>query len=222
MDDPRLDARRHIAALRGLAQINRVSRSVRIVWRPIAELAGVLAPAPLRILDVATGAGDIPIALCGAARSAGIAIELHACDINPRALEHARGRAAETGVDVRFFQLDALAGPPPETYDVVVCSLFLHHLSEPDAVRLLRHLRAAARRSLLVNDLRRCVFGELAARIVPHVLTRSDVIHTDAVLSAQAAYTIREARGLAEEAGLHGCRVERRWPARFLLRWDHS
>jgi hypothetical protein len=38
----------------------------------------------------------------------------------------------------------------------------------------------------------------------------------------EAAFTPDEARALAGRAGLHGVRVFRRWPYRFLLEWSRS
>jgi hypothetical protein len=53
---------------------------------------------------------------------------------------------------VRFFVLDALGDALPTGYDVVSCSLFLHHLDGSDAVDLLRRMGAAAGRLVLVDD----------------------------------------------------------------------
>jgi hypothetical protein len=44
----------------------------------------------------------------------------------------------------------------------------------------------------------------------------------DGPLSVRAAFTIAEARQLAEEAGLHGAAISWRWPFRFLLQWRRA
>src|SRR2546423_3850622 len=111
MDQPDLDVARHVAALRGLARINWVSGSDRILWPPLAALAQTLGGRPLRVLDVATGAGDVPIRLARRARRAGVTLDLAACDRSPTALDHARRAADAQGVPIRFFEIDALADP---------------------------------------------------------------------------------------------------------------
>ena len=64
MDDPAIATERLHGALTGLTRINFVSNSAGIVWSPIARLARKLNVDRLRVLDIATGAGDVPRA-CG-------------------------------------------------------------------------------------------------------------------------------------------------------------
>src|SRR5437868_11693552 len=89
MDQPDLDPRRHVEALRGLERINALSGSARLLWPPVRELARKAA-APLRLLDVATGAGDVPLRLWRRARKAGVALTVAGCDRSACAVGHAR------------------------------------------------------------------------------------------------------------------------------------
>ena len=218
MDDPALAEAQHVGALRGLERINWWSGSARSLWVALRDTARN-APRPLRVLDLATGAGDVPIRLWQLARRHGVELEIDACDVSARATAHARRRAARAGATVGFFQLDVMVADLPGDYDALTCSLFLHHLTDEHAVALLQRMSAAARRLIAVNDLLRCRTGLLLARLAPRVLTRSAVVHTDAVLSVRAAFTADEAAVLAARAGLRGARIERRWPARYLLTW---
>jgi hypothetical protein len=120
---------------------------------------------------------------------------------------------------VRFFQLDVLAEPLPAEYDAITCSLFLHHLSEADAVSLLRAAAGAAR-LVLISDLRRSRSGYALAWMACRLLTRSRIVHVDGPLSIAAAFTPAELRELALRSGLAGAQVSRRWPQRMLLKWD--
>jgi SAM-dependent methyltransferase len=220
MDDPGLDVKAHARALAGLARINRLSNSAGILWPPIARLARSLPPGrPLRVLDVATGAGDVPVALARKAVRAALAVEWAGCDISPVALTASAARGQAGGVSVTLFQHDALATPLPGSFDVVMCSLFLHHLTDEEAVRLLRTMGEAAGRVVLVNDLNRTHAGFWAAWVGTRLLTTSPVVHYDGPQSVRAAYTPDEARRLAESAGLVGVTVRPRWPFRWLLEW---
>ncbi len=147
MDQPGLDEAQHVRALRGLGRINRVSRSVGILWPSIAGEARQSRGETLRVLDLASGGGDVAIGLARRARRAGLRVGVEGCDVSPAAVAFASRSAEAAGVDVRFFRLDALKDRLPEGFDVLSCSLFLHHLSEDEAVELLRRMAAAARRN---------------------------------------------------------------------------
>jgi SAM-dependent methyltransferase len=222
MDQPDLDSARHFEALRGLERINRLSGSSGILWPQIRALAQAAGTRSLRVLDIATGAGDVAIRLWERGRRAGLTLHVAGCDISSQALEFARQRAGQRRADVQFFSLDVLKGELPLGYDVVVSSLFLHHLEEEEAVGLMHRMGKAASRSVMVNDLRRGFSGYLLARLGTRLLSASDVVHVDGPRSVEAAWTVREMQTLARAAGLAGATVENRWPCRMLLSWSRT
>lgn len=212
MDDPSLDEAAHRRALAGLARLNAASG---IAWRVSRELDRRFGDEPLRVLDVAAGSGDLAVRL--ASRSRGRGRVFATCDISETACRATTERARAMGLEVEATTVDVLAAPLPAGYDVVMCHLFLHHLDEQDIVRLLASMRAAAGRGVLVTDLTRTRAGYALAWLASRALTRSPVVHTDALLSVRGALTVDELRGLAGEAGLGEARIRRVWPERMML-----
>ena len=102
-----------------------------------------------------------------------------------------------------------------------MCSLFFQHLSEAEGVTLLRAMADAAHHLVLVSDVRRGWGSRLLAWF-GRPLTGSKVVGIDAMRAARAAFTIDEMRDMAAAAGLEHARVDRRWPARFLLSWQRE
>src|SRR5205823_2926442 len=100
MDRPGLDAGEHARALRGLKRLNRVSRSEAILWPAIARLVEAGRGEPIRVLDVACGGGDIPIAMARRAARARLDVRMEGCDLSPVAVRFAGQKAAEAGVPV--------------------------------------------------------------------------------------------------------------------------
>ncbi|MBY0524764.1 MAG: methyltransferase domain-containing protein [Gemmataceae bacterium] len=219
MDQPGLGERQHIDALNGLRRINVFSGSAGILWRPIRALARERGFEPLRLLDLATGSGDVPIRLCLKARRAGVDLRAAACDVNPQAIRYAAQRATQCNAPVDFFPLDAVRDAIPAGFDIITSSLFLHHLETEQAVSLLRRAAEATRTLVLINDLVRCRAGYALAFLGTRLLSRSPVVHVDGPRSVEGAFTRAEAAGLARQAGLEGATVARRWPFRFLLTW---
>lgn len=213
MDDPAIDPGEHRHALAGLARLNRFSDSAGLLWPALAKLAGELQR-PVRVLDVATGSGDVPRKLLARAKRAGIALDIAACDLSPTAIAEATREPSA----VRFFVHDALHDRLPTGFDVVTCSLFLHHLGEDEAIALLANMENAGN-AILVNDLARSRFNYCAVWIACHLLTRSSVVRFDGPASVRSAFTPAEALALAGRAGLHGATVRNRFPCRYLLSW---
>jgi 2-polyprenyl-3-methyl-5-hydroxy-6-metoxy-1,4-benzoquinol methylase len=201
-----------------LARINLLSLAARRVWTGVRELP--FSPdRPFRILDVACGGGDVAIALKRRADREGLKVEVEGCDLSSTALDFARSRARALGVEVTFVRRDVLGGDLPGGFDLVCSSLFLHHLSNQEAVGLLRTMSVAGR-AVLVQDLLRTRTGLLMALATVRLVTRSRIVRVDGPRSVRAAFTPPEVRSLAGEAGLEGARVEACWPERFVLKWE--
>jgi len=75
-------------------------------WRRLA-VREALAKHPYRVLDVATGTGDVALMLKRGCPQA----EVTAGDFTPRMLELARAKAQKAGLKINFVEADALALP---------------------------------------------------------------------------------------------------------------
>lgn len=240
MDDPGLDPAAHEAALRGLARLNWFSGVSKQMYRRLRKIA-LSSPRPLRVLDIATGSGDLPIDWLLQSRLDGIPLAMTGVDISPQAIATARARAAVAGVEevepmtagesgrsgwtAEWLVANALEDPLPDDFDVVTCSLFLHHLEDEDVVRLLRVMRDATDgggdlRRLLICDLARSRWNLAAVSVASRLLSRSPIVHGDAVLSVRAAMTRGEFAELAEVALGIPVRVSPLFPCRFISEID--
>ena len=222
MDDPTLDETVHRNALSGLRRINWWSRTDSAVWNALRPLFSERSPTqPLTILDIASGGGDLAIRLARRAKSEGVNVKISGCDISPTAIEFATEQAKSAQLsNVTFHRCNVLSDPLPEpAYDVVMCSLFLHHLDETDGLRLLTCMKSAATKMVLVDDLHRSAAGYWLAWLGCRILTRCHVVHLDGPMSVEGALTSTEAMALAIQAGLPDAVVKHHWPQRFLLSW---
>lgn len=219
MDAPGLPEADHLAALTGLRRIHYLSRTAQSMVRPLLAYATRTGRSRLTLLDVACGGGDVPVAMAHLARRYGIELQLTLIDQSPLALRQATMCAASVG-GARTF-CDRLPGSmPPERYDITTNSLFLHHLSLPQAVTVLHQMRTLARGLVIVSDLRRSRAGWALAWSACRLLTRSRIVHHDGPASVRAAWTMEEFAMMAEEAGMGEARISRCWPGRMLLVWQ--
>ena len=223
MDQPGLDPKEHAKALMGLRRINAISRCSAGLFRPIEALAITQPAKPLRVLELACGGGDTAIDLALMAKRKGLALDIHACDLNPEAVAIAQTNAVRRQAALTVFTADALAKPTDHnSFDVVYCTLFAHHLDELDVVRLLEVMALRSRKLVLVDDLIRSRLGFALAWIGTRLLSRSWVVHTDGPLSVRGALQPDEMMSIAKQAGLNDAQIKRSWPERYLLNWAHS
>jgi len=222
MDDPTLDAETHRAALAGLARLNRLAGAARPFVRILRDRSRML-DRPLRLLDLGSGSGDVMHAIEARCRDDGIDVELHGTDVSPTAIACAERAGRRCGSSVTFSRCDALTDDLPRDYDVMTCSLFLHHHTDEAIRGLLRRMFNAATMGVIVTDLRRTRPGLLLAKIVPRLVTRSRVVHVDAVRSVRAALRCDELHDLAIDAGLGSVACRPSWPERLILTaWHES
>ncbi len=217
MDDPTLDPREHSKALRGLRRINAWTGNAALAWKQVSRAAQGIGDRPLRVLDIATGAADIPIALMKKSAARGVKLEIDACDLSEQAIAIATDNCAAAKVTVRLFRHDILRNEIPERYDVVMCSQFLHHLPNEDVAVVLRKMKSAASKRVVVVDLERSRANWLQVWFATRVLSRSKVVHFDGPQSVRAAFTVAEFKSLAKEAGFASFEIRRKWPCRFVL-----
>jgi hypothetical protein len=134
------------------------------------------------------------------ARARDITLRIDAVDANAAILSIAR-RDCSDYPEINLQTCDVLKFAAETRYDLVHCSLALHHFDEEDSVKLLRNARNWSNRWVLVADLERSFFTTLAIWTVTGLLYRDAVTVHDGRLSAERAFSFRELRQLAEQAG---------------------
>jgi SAM-dependent methyltransferase len=152
LDDPATDTALATRSLQDVARSNRWFGGANAV---VAELVPVLAAAhgrsaPLTLLDVGTGAGDIPELARRIADRGGVHLLTMGLEVTPALAAASRPRSGDAIAG------DALALPfADRSVDIVTCSQVLHHFVAADGARLLTELNRVARVRVIVADIRR-------------------------------------------------------------------
>lgn len=219
MDDPALAESLHRQALRGLERVNRISGIASLLWRSIRPLCESDRSRTIRVFDVGCGGGDITVGVWRKARQAGFPLRIGGCDISPKALRMSTERAQRAGAEAEYLSVDILSDPLPRGWDVMYCSLFLHHFDEAQGVRLMRNMAQNSERLVLVNDLIRDRLGYFLCWWGVRILTRSPIVHVDGPLSVRAGFQPQEVLRMADDAGMPDAKITRHWPQRLLMSW---
>ncbi|QQE11335.1 methyltransferase domain-containing protein [Planctomycetota bacterium] len=220
MDDPSLPRHMHIQALRGLERINKFSRTSFSIGNAIKKLTQDEPEQPIRILDVACGGGDVVVGLAKFAARHKLPWKVIGCDISEVALDCTKQKAQKAKIQIGILQHDVISYPIPDIFDVMTCSLFLHHLTDEHIIKLLNQMMVA--KHIVISDLVRGNFELASTWLGVRILSRSHIVHVDGPRSIQAALTISELTCLARSAGLEGAKIESQFPMRMLMQWSQS
>ena len=152
MDTVSVSEADYAACLRDLAQVNDVTFAARPTLRFLARAAA--GRTHLSVLDVACGHGDMLRRIRAWGERRGLSLTLTGVDLEARTASIA---AAATPPEMRiaYRTSDVFAYVPDPPADVIVSSLFTHHLPDSRVVAFLRWMEAQAAVGWLVNDLHR-------------------------------------------------------------------
>lgn len=153
-----------------------------------------------RVLDLCCGSGDGARAMVRWAREQSVTLAVEGIDANPETVRVARQRSREFP-EIRYAAEDALRAEPEGRYDLVLCSLALHHFSASDAIAMLRRCSELTRRWALVVDLERSVFTSAAIWLATTLFCRHAATAHDGEMSARRAFSHAEFAALAQQAG---------------------
>ena len=183
--------------LQRLRQLNRWFGSHRLVSSFMRRW--IKPGARLRVVDLATGSGDIPRLIVDCTRDVGVQIEIDALDRQRATLEIAR-RLSAGYPEISYHEANILEWNSIQNYDVALCSLVLHHFSDEHAVNVLRRCRELSKRFVLVSDLRRGFLLRAGVHFLTATIFREPMTRFDARLSARRAFSFSEMRQLAIRA----------------------
>ena len=198
---------------RGLYEIRLSNRYLGGLSAVTGQIPGLLERAlntgagVVRILDIATGTADVPAAIIALAGKAGPGVRVVGIDLNPNVIKNAveENRAHP---EMSFIVADGLRLPfRDESFDIAVCSLTLHHMTDGQAVALLKEARRVSSAGYVIADLRRSGISFTLFWVLTRLLSRNRFTRHDGPLSILRAFTPAELKGLAVEAGLEDFRV---------------
>ena len=184
--------------LERLRQLNRWFGSHRLVLNFMRRW--IKPHTRTRIVDLATGSGDIPRLIANYARGIGAQVEIDALDRQSATLEIAR-KLSSSYPEIHYREANILEWNFVKTYDIALCTLALHHFSDEDAVRVLQRCRDLSRKYILVSDLRRGLLLQTGVYLLTATIFREPMTRHDARLSAARSFSFGEMRNLALRAG---------------------
>jgi len=201
--------------LRDLEQVNRVVMTYRPTLRWLRQFAG--APEKtLHIVDVGCGGGDMLRRVEGWALAHDVAVKLTGIDLNPYAAQAAREFTPESS-RIEWITGDAFSYEPDVPIDVVISSLFTHHLPDDEIVRFVAWMERVTARGWFINDLHRERMPYYGFRALAELMRWHRFVRHDGPVSIRRSFSPEDWRGYVTAAGVSvdDVRIETVRPARL-------
>lgn len=189
------------AASRSLADLVRINRyfgghrTIRSTLRKLFEPVDSFS-----VLDVGAGSGDS----AGAIQSAFPNARVASLDYRLSHLRLASGLRVVASAFLLPFR--------PKAFDVVFCSLFLHHFDEAQILELLKNFGALARKVVVAVDLERHWFARRFLPATNIFFSWHEITLHDGPVSVESGFLPDELSDLARTAGLREVQVRRHLP----------
>jgi 2-polyprenyl-3-methyl-5-hydroxy-6-metoxy-1,4-benzoquinol methylase len=221
MDTEAVDYAAFRACLVQLAQANELSLAYRPTlgfFKRLAREGRLPADRPVTVLDAGAGYGDMARKVDRWAAKRGFAVEIVGIDMNPWSARAAAEATAKNRplrwVTANLFDYRAEGGA-----DIVMSSLFTHHLPEPLLVRFLLWMEENARIGWFINDLERHPLPYYALKFGFWATRRHRFMRHDGPVSVASAFKKRDWVRLLKEAGLpaDAVRIEPWMPFRLCV-----
>lgn len=223
MDDPDCDPEMLARTFEQFRLVNRVVSGGGSVYRE--WIRPRLSPVwTTRLLDVGTGAADLPRAWLRRAAAEGMRLEVTAIDPDPRALAAARAAAERDpvpGLELLGASTGELAADDRH-FDLVTSNHLLHHLDGREFGALLADSERLAEfgGTVVHGDIARSrlAYAGFWAGTLPFAanLLRDSYIRADGLTSIRRSHTAAELAGVLPP----GWRVRRAFPSRLEVVWQ--
>lgn len=188
------------ACLRDLERVNRWFLGYRPVLHFLNSLGLSQRAEPVSILDVGCGYGDGLRRIERWARDSGTNVQLTGCDLNSDTVAIAAEASPASKVEWVAADVFSLDGRQP--VDIVVSSLFTHHLSESNVIRFVRWMENHTRVGWFINDLSRAAVPYWLFKAFARIVGLHRFVQHDGPVSFRRAFVREDWRRMCGAAGL--------------------
>ena len=190
------------ACLHDIAKLNRWFLGYRPLLSFLDSLSLAHRKEPLRILDVGCGYGDGLRRIEQWADARGIAVELTGLDLNRDAVSIA-AEAGPSSSNIEWVSENVFSYTLNAPVDVIVSSLFAHHLSDAEIVRFLQWMEQNAQVGWFINDLSRNAVPYQLLKMFTRVAGLHPFVQHDGPVSIARAFVSEDWQKMCSAAGLN-------------------
>ncbi|GHC50399.1 methyltransferase domain-containing protein [Ulvibacter litoralis] len=169
----------------------------------------------ITILDVGCGDGEMLRQCARFAASEGYQFQLIGVDANAFILEEAKQRSKDFQ-NISYQQLDVFSEALSEvTFDICLCTLFLHHFSNSEIEVLVNRLQSKATLGTVVNDLQRNRLAFWLFSVFSHIFLKTKIARYDGLVSVASGFRKKELVQRSEAIKNSTSTIRWKWAFRY-------
>ena len=171
---------------------------------------------PIRIADLGCGGGDTLRAIEDwNQKKQQLRLQLYGIDANAFTIDYAKQHSTAYP-NIHYLQKNIFADDCSfEEFDIVICSLFLHHFEEEELLSFFQNCKKSNIKFLLINDLQRHWMPYYLFKLVCGIFRASRMTREDGLLSIRRAFTKEELIDLLQKSGLKKYQLQWKWAFRY-------
>jgi 2-polyprenyl-3-methyl-5-hydroxy-6-metoxy-1,4-benzoquinol methylase len=197
--------------LQNLALINMLTLAYRPTLRWFDRiLAEHNSRQSLTVFDIGCGGGDMMRQISKWAKKKNRIIELIGIDLNPWSKQSGE-LVTPKDMPIRFETKNLFSLAPNRHADLIISSLFTHHLTNSELIRFIQWMDCHATRGWFINDLHRHPLPYFFIKYAVRWMFSNRVIRHDAPVSVARAFRASEWRELLRKAGIPAKRIRIAW-----------
>lgn len=168
----------------------------------------------ITIVDLGCGNGDILRDISKFGRKNNYSFKLIGIDANLAATEYAKELSKEYS-ELSFKTMDILSEDfKKQSYDVVLCTLFLHHFKNEELISFLKTTTNNATIGVVVNDLHRHKLAYYLFKLIGFFI-KNKMVRQDGLTSVLRAFKKKDLENIAKEIKVHFS-IQWKWAFRYL------
>ncbi len=189
MDDLEFEGPILDQSLKELRTINKLLGGNKVTTSGLAKVFEKFPQESYTIADIGCGGGDMIRVMSDWAKKKKVDCHFIGIDANPNTIGFAKKRLED--LEQIEFKVENVFNESfeQEEVDIITCTLFTHHFTDEELLRLFGSFLKKARLGIIINDLHRHQLAYYSIKLLTHLFSKSTMVKHDGPLSVLRAFS---------------------------------